>query len=142
MLRHLRLFLTIAFAAAAAASVAPSSVRAADSDLPDIVGPSRIYYVDADTVFAMVSKQWLSDAARHQEKLLRTSIRLTYWRDHLPSEMRRVYNALGFPSGRVIAMPAGHYEERWYYGQMMPPLRFRDGVLLDEDLFDKLQSAP
>ena len=142
MLRHLRLALTIVFATAMASTVAPSLVRAAESNAPDIVGPSRIYYVDADTVFAMVSKQWLSDAARHQEKLLRTSIRLTYWRDHLPVEMRRVYEALGYPSGRVIAQPAGHFEERWYYGQMMPPLRFRDGVLLDEDLFEKLRSAP
>ena len=141
MLRHLRLALLTAFAFALVTAVAPRIAQGETSDGPDIVGPSRIYYVDADTVFALVSKQWLSGAARHQEKLLRTSIRLNYWRDRLPSEMRRVYNALGYPSGRVIAQPAGHFEERWYYGQMMPPLRFRDGVLLDEDLFDRLRSV-
>jgi len=141
MRRHLRLALLIALASAALAAVAPRTLEAATPDGPEIVGPTRIYYVDADTVFALVSKQWLSTAARHQEKLLRTSIRLTYWRDRLPSAMKRVYDALGYPTGRVLAQPAGHFEERWYYGQMMPPLRFRDGVLLDEDLFDRLRSA-
>ncbi|HET9952295.1 MAG TPA: hypothetical protein VFS09_10930 [Candidatus Eisenbacteria bacterium] len=141
MRRHLRLALLIVFASALAAAAPPRIALAATPDSPEVVGPSRIFFVDADTVFALVSKQWLSSASRHQEKLLRTSIRLNYWRDHLPSEMRRVYNALGYPTGRVIANPAGHFEERWYYGQMMPPLRFRDGVLLDEDLFDRLRSA-
>ena len=140
MLRHLRLAPLATLAFLLLPSVAPSSAHAAAADEQEIVGPSRIYFVDADTVFTLVSKQWLSEAARHQEKLLRTSIRLNYWRDHLPGEMRRVFDALGYPSGRVIAQPMGHYEERWYYGQMMPPLRFRDGVLLDEDLFDRLRS--
>ena len=141
MLRHLRLAFLIALSFVFLPAATPQTARAATPDTPEIVGPSRIYYVDADTVFALVTKNWLSSAVRHQEKLLRTSIRLNYWRDHLPAEMRRVYNALGYPTGRVFASYMGRFEERWYYGQTMPPLRFRDGVLLDEDLFDKLRSA-
>jgi len=34
----------------------------------------------------------------------------------------------------------GHTEEWWYYGVLAPPLRFRDGVLLDQDRFDALRS--
>jgi hypothetical protein len=32
----------------------------------------------------------------------------------------------------------GHTEEWWYYGQLNPPLRFRDGELIDTDRFEAL----
>jgi hypothetical protein len=52
--------------------------------------------------------------------------------------MAMVFDALGYPTGRVLSQPAGHQEEWWYYGQLQPPLRFRDGVLLDRDRFEAL----
>lgn len=105
-----------------------------------VVGPSTILYADADTVFLIRSQQWHSDHARHQEKLLLTGLRMRYWRDHLPSEMRRVFEALGYPTGRVRLDPAGHTEEWWYYGALEPPLRFRDGSLIDSDRFERYRS--
>jgi len=54
--------------------------------------------------------------------------------------MRMVFDALGYPTGRVLATPAGHNEEWWYYGELAPPLRFRDGALIDTDEFEALLS--
>ena len=102
------------------------------------LGPTRILFADADTVLFLVSKEWLSASARHQEKLLRYSIRMSYWRDHLPSDMRKVFDAIGYPTGRVLHTPVGHTEEWWYYGFNSPPLRFRDGVLIDTERFEDL----
>jgi len=105
---------------------------------PTIVGPARIYLIDADSVLARATKAFQSPAVRHQEKLLRTALRLQYWRDHIPADMGMVFDALGYPTGRVLSLPVGHQVEAWYYGQLQPPIRFRDGVLIDRDLFESL----
>jgi hypothetical protein len=127
------LALAIGFAGSALAPAASAQTPA-----KEIVGPARIYFVDADTVLALATKEWQSGAVRHQEKLLRTALRLKYWRDRIPSDMRMVFDALGYPTGRVLSQPMGHQEEWWYYSQLQPPLRFRDGVLLDRDRFEAL----
>lgn len=105
-----------------------------------VVGPTDILLVDADSVKFVRTVEWLSLKTRHQEKLLLTSLRMRYWRDHIPSDMRMVFDALGYPTGRVLTTPVGHTEEWWYYGQLRPPLRFRDGILLDVDEFDALRT--
>ena len=102
------------------------------------VGPTMILFQDADSVLYLVSKEWLSASARNQEKLLRHAIRMTYWLEHLPPDMRMVFDALGYPMNRVLATPVGHTEEWWYYGTLDPPLRFRDGTLIDVDRFENL----
>lgn len=119
------------------------SVRAQSSagHPPNVVGPTQILYADADTIFFLRSKDWWSGAVPHREKLLLHGLRMKYWRDHLPVEMRVVFDTLGYPTGRVRHMPVGHTEEWWYYGALQPPLRFRDGVLLDRDRFDRLRPA-
>jgi hypothetical protein len=113
----------------------PSHVFA---DPSTYVGPTRILLVDADTVLTMVTKEWLSGSTRHQEKLLRHGIRMAYWRSHISPDMRMVYDGLGYPLSRVIHTPVGHTEEWWYYGLLDPPLRFRDGALIDTDRFEDL----
>jgi hypothetical protein len=107
---------------------------------PTVVGPTQILYVDADSVYFLRSQEWWSGNVRHQEKLLLHGLKMKYWRDHLPDDMRLVFDELGYPTGRVRLMPYGHTEEHWYYGPAGPPLRFRDGVLLDQDRFDVLRS--
>ena len=102
------------------------------------VGPTQILLVDADSVLVLVTREWLSASVRHQEKLLRTSVRMAYWRDHIPADMRMVFDALGYPSNRVLHTPVGHTEEWWSYGLLDPPLRFRDGELIDTDRFEAL----
>jgi hypothetical protein len=142
MLRQLApsaLFFVLLAASSVLLLASPSIARAQESKT--IVGPSRIYFADADTVFALATKEWISGSVRHQEKLLRYSLRINYWRQHIPADMRRVFDDLGYPTGRVLALPTGHTEESWYYGQLTPPLRFRDGVLLDEDRFDTMREA-
>jgi len=105
------------------------------------VGPTQILFADADTVFFLRSREWWSGNVRQQEKLLLHSLRMQYWRGHLPSDMRLVFDKLGYPTGRVMLTPVGHTEEWWYYGQLAPPLRFRDGELLDRDRFELRQSG-
>ncbi len=102
------------------------------------LGPTRILLVDADTVLTLVTREWLSASSRHQEKLLRHAIRMNYWRSHIAPDMRRVFDALGYPTNRVLYTPVGHTEEWWYYGQLSPPLRFRDGELIDTERFEDL----
>lgn len=102
------------------------------------VGPTRILLVDADSVLTIVGREWLSRSVRHQEKLLRYSVRMAYWRDHIPADMRMVFDALGYPTSRVLRTPVGHTEEWWYYGILDPPLRFLNGALIDTDRFESL----
>lgn len=104
------------------------------------VGPTAILFADADTVLQLRTKDWNSAAVRQQDKLLLQSVRMRYWRSRLPADMRRVFNALGYPIGRVLQTPVGHTEEWWYYGPLDPPLRFRDGELIDTDRFEALRS--
>jgi hypothetical protein len=99
------------------------------------VGPTRILLVDQDTVITVVTREWTSAATRNQEKLLRYGARMKYWSENLPPDMRTVFEELGYPTGRVLLTPFGHTEEWWYYGALSPPLRFRDGALLDTDRF-------
>ena len=94
--------------------------------------------MDADTVLTVVTREWLSASVRNEEKLLRYGARLKYWSEHLPPDMARVYDALGYPWSRVLTTPIGHTEEWWYYGVRVPPLRFRDGELLDADRFEDM----
>jgi len=108
------------------------------ADTTTFLGPTRILFADADTVLLLVTKEWLSASVRHQEKLLRHSIRMTYWLEHIPADMRMVFDALGYPTSRVLLTPVGHTEEWWYYGQLNPPFRFRDGELIDTDRFEAL----
>ena len=103
-----------------------------------IPAPTLMLFQGSDSVLVMVSREWQAANVRHQEKLLRHGVRLAYWRDHLPPQMRMVFDALGYPTGRVLLTPVGHSEEWWYYGQLSPPLRFRDGALIDRDRFDSL----
>jgi hypothetical protein len=101
------------------------------------VGPSQMLLVDADTVLVLESREWQAASVRHQEKLLRLALRMQYWRNHIPPDMRMVYDELGYPTGRVLLTPVGHTEEHWYYGQLDPPLVFRDGELQNPDLFER-----
>ncbi len=127
--------LTAAFLAAGT----PSPARA--DDVPTrFVGPTRILFVDADSVYLLRSLEWNSDYVREQEKLLLHSLRMRYWRDHLPADMRTVFETLGYPVSRVLYTPVGHTEEWWSYRLLDPPLRFRDGVLIDVDRFEALRS--
>jgi hypothetical protein len=141
MLRHRTPVALLLLFIAVASVRALGSPSVAKADTKTIVGPTQIYYADADTVFALATKEWISNSVRHQEKLPRYSLRLAYWRAHIPADMQRVFDELGYPTGRVLAQPTGHTEEYWYYGQLMPPLRFRDGVLLDESRLDALRGA-
>ena len=84
----------------------------------------------------LVSKEWQAASVRHQEKLLRHGVRIAYWRNHLPPDVRMVFEALGYPTGRVLLTPVGRTEEWWYYRQLNPPLRFQDGALIDRNLFE------
>jgi hypothetical protein len=137
-----RIIVLALFAALSLVTGSTSSIAqtAGSSEPPHVVGPSLILYADADTVFFLRSKEWWSDAVSHREKLLLHGLRMKYWRDHIPADMRLVFDELGYPTGRVIHMPVGHTEEWWYYGAVTPPLRFRDGVLLDQDRFDALRA--
>ena len=133
MFRHLALLLGALAASFSLLGAAPASSPYYRS----YVGPDQILFADADSIYYLRSLDWHSKNARHQEKLLLTNLRMRYWRDHLPLDMRVVFDELGYPTGRVLLTPMGHTEEWWYYGQMQPPLRFRDGVLLDGDRFDR-----
>lgn len=101
------------------------------------LGPTAILFSDADTVMVLRTLEWHSANVRNQEKLLRTKLRMQYWRDHLPPDMRHVYDTLGYPTGRLLLTPVGHTEEQWFYGQLSPPLVFRDGVLTNPDLLSQ-----
>lgn len=138
-LRHTIVAL-VAFAAVAFSGMGRTTpVRAAEPPT-EFVGPTQILFVDADSVYWLRSAAWNSAYVRNQEKLLLHSLRMKYWRDHLPSDMRMVFDALGYPVGRVIHTPQGHVEEWWTYRLLDPPLRFRDGALLDADRFEALLS--
>jgi hypothetical protein len=104
------------------------------------VGPTGVLLADADSTLYYRTKQWVSGDAREQDKLLLMPIRMSYWRNHLPAEMRMVFDGLGYPTGRVRLTPVGHTEEWWYYGPLNAPLRFRDGALLDRKLFDEYRA--
>jgi hypothetical protein len=132
MLRHLAPLLG---ALAVIGLAAPAS---SEPPRPTTLGPTQILYMDADTVRILRTLEWHSANVRHQEKLLRNALRLAYWRDHLPPDMRQVFEELGYPTGRVLLTPIGHTEEWWYYDQLAPPLRFQDGALLDRDRFVEL----
>lgn len=133
MPRHLALLLGVA--ALLSLGAPPSRVFA---DTTTFLGPTRILFVDADTVLTMVTKEWTSASTRNQEKLLRHAVRMAYWRAHISPDMRRVYDGLGYPLSRVLQTPVGHTEEWWYYGLLGPPLRFRDGELIDTGRFEDL----
>ena len=136
----LSIFAVLAALVLVAGSTSSTAQTSVPVDAPKVVGPSQILYADADTVFFLRSKEWWSDAVSHREKLLLHGLRMKYWRDHIPADMRVVFDELGYPTGRVIHLPVGHTEEWWYYGAMTPPFRFRDGVLLDHDRFDALRT--
>jgi len=121
-----------------ALSLLPLPPGRARADSRTYVGPTRILLVDQDTVLTVVTREWLSAGVRNQEKLLRSGARMKYWSEHLPADMTMVYDALGYPWGRVLATPVGHTEEWWYYGLGVPPLRFRDGALLDTERFEDM----
>ena len=129
--------LALLLGAAALLSIGPPSARVGAATTT-FLGPTRILFVDADSVLLLATKEWLSANVRHQEKLLRHSIRMSYWRSHIPADMRTVFDAIGYPTSRVLLTPVGHTEEWWYYGQLNPPLRFRDGELIDTDRFEAL----
>jgi len=118
-----------------------SEVDSAPDGGSSFVGPTQILFADADTVFVLRSREWWSGNVRQQEKLLLHDLRMKYWLAHIPSDMRAVFDRLGYPTGRVMLTPVGHTEEWWYYGQLSEPLRFRDGELLDWDRFERQQST-
>lgn len=133
MLRH-RVLLLAAATLAVALSAPPALAQVT------YVGPTDILLVKGDSVAMLRTADWQSKYVRHQEKLLLLSLRMRFWRDHLPADMRAVFDELGYPTGRVLLTPVGHTEEWWYYGALSPPLRFRDGDLIDLDRFDSLRS--
>src|SRR5678816_3564932 len=102
----------LAIAVALLLSTPPMPARAQVS----FVGPTDILIFDADSVLLTRTVEWVSARTRHQEKLLLTSLRMRYWRDHLPGDMRLVFDEIGYPTGRVLLTPVGHTEEWWYYG--------------------------
>ena len=134
----LLVLLTLSFCAVLTPFLNAQSGSAVDP--PQVVGPTQILYMDADTVYFLRSKEWWSSAVSHREKLLLHGLRMRYWRDRLPVDMRIVFDELGYPTGRVLHTPVGYTEEWWHYGALSQPLRFRDGVLLDRDRFDQLRS--
>ena len=113
--------------------ILPTDVAMAAAGAPTVVGPSMILYMDADSVYFIRSQEWWSANVKHQEKLLLRGLRLRYWSEHLPPDMRLAFDALGYPASRVLLTPVGHTEEWWYYKLLEPPLRFRDGTLLNPD---------
>jgi hypothetical protein len=129
--------LALLLGAAVLVSIGPLPARA-HAETTTFLGPTQILFVDADSVLFVVTKEWMSASVRHQEKLLRHSVRMAYWLEHIPADMRMVFDALGYPTSRVLLTPVGHTEEWWYYGQLNPPLRFRDGELIDTDRFEAL----
>jgi hypothetical protein len=104
------------------------------------VGPQMMLFAYADSTLALRAKQWNTDSTNDYEKMLWVDIKMRFWRDHLPDDMRFAYDALGYPSGRVLLTPVGHKEELWYYSQHGPPLRFRDGVLMNRGVYQALTS--
>lgn len=137
-LRH-TIAVLAAFAALTLIGLAGSAPAFAEP-ATQFVGPTQILFVDADSVYWLRSAEWNSEYVRNQEKVLLHSLRMKYWRNHLPPDMRRVFDTLGYPVGRVIHTPVGHVEEWWTYRLLDPPLRFRDGELLDTDRFEALRS--
>lgn len=138
-LRHGLIALALVVSGALAGASGVGAARAQEP--PDrFVGPTRILFQDADSVYLLRSREWNSALVADREKLLLVSLRMKYWKNHLPPDMREVYEALGYPVGRVLRTPVGHTEEWWYYGVLDPPLRFRDGELLDRDRFEALLS--
>ena len=116
---------------------APTPGAAPPYGAPAAVGPSQfLYMMDADSVYYLRSQEWWSANVKYQEKLLLRGLRLRYWSEHLPADMRLVFDSLGYPVSRVLLTPVGHTEEWWYYKLLDPPLRFRDGILLDSDRFE------
>jgi hypothetical protein len=124
----------------ALAGLAGPGPAGAQEPATQFVGPTRILFQDADSVFLRRAAEWNSASIADREKLLLVSLRMEYWKDHLPPDMREVYETLGYPIGRVLRTPVGHVEEWWYYGVLDPPLRFRDGELLDPDRLEALLS--
>jgi hypothetical protein len=133
----------LAFLLLALCLVVPTFAQAqsGEAGATRVVGPTQILYADADTVFILRAKEWWSAAVPHREKLLLHGLRMKYWRDRIPADMRVVFDELGYPTGRVLHTPVGHTEEWWYYGALQPPLRFRDGTLLDGDRFDAMRRS-
>jgi hypothetical protein len=138
MLRHRALLLgaICALSIPAAAAAEPYAMGPRSPGEHRVVGPTQILYTDADSIFIIRSQEWWSASVKHEEKLLLRSLRLRYWIEHLPPDMRLVFDTLGYPMNRLFTTPVGHTEEWWYYGMMDPPLRFRDGTLLDPDRFE------
>ena len=139
MLRRHALLLG-AFALVTSGAAPPQAPQSPQPYVRSFVGPTQMLLRDSDTVQVLVSKEWQAASVRHQEKLLRQGVRVAYWRNHLPPDMRMVFEALGYPTGRLLLTPVGHTEEWWYYGQLSPPLRFQDGGLIDRDLFESLRA--
>lgn len=123
-------------AAGSAATYGAATPGATMYGAPTVVGPDMILFVDADSVYYLRSQEWWSANVKHQEKLLLRGLRLKYWSEHLPPDMRLVYKTIGYPVSRVLLTPVGHSEEWWYFKLLDPPLRFRDGILLDPDRFE------
>ena len=65
-------------------------------DRPMYVGPTGILFADADSVYYVVSKEWLSASVRHQEKLLRRAVRMA-----CPAKARRRCAAKASSPSRV-----------------------------------------
>lgn len=139
-IRHTTLLFVILLAATQIVAVGGSRRASAAQPATEFVGPTQILFVDADSVLWLRTAEWNSAYVRHQEKLLLHSLRMDYWRKHLPPDMRLVFETLGYPASRVIHTPEGHLEEWWSYRLLDPPLRFRDGVLIDHDRFEALRS--
>jgi hypothetical protein len=45
---------------------------------PTVVGPTQIFYADADTVLLLRTREWWSGNVRHQEKLLLHGLKMKY----------------------------------------------------------------
>jgi hypothetical protein len=145
MRRHLVPPLLVLLAAGAlAASIAQTEEAPPVQEVPPspatgnykYVGPTMMLFGYSDSTWIHRADQWNTDSTNDYEKMLWTDLKMRFWHDHLPSDMRMVFDTLGYPSGRVLLTPVGHTEELWYYSQNARPLRFVDGVLANPAQFE------
>jgi hypothetical protein len=148
MRRHLApALLSLVVAGTLAASIAQTQESPPPQEIPPApatggtryVGPTMMLFGYSDSTWIRRADQWNTDSTNNYEKMLWTDLKMRFWHDHLPSDMRMVFDTLGYPTGRVLLTPVGHTEELWYYSQNARPLRFVDGALVNPAQFEAFQ---
>lgn len=100
------------------------------------VGPTLMLFSYADSTYDRRAREWNTDSTNDYEKMLWIDLKMRFWKSRLPADMRLVFDTIGYPTGRILLKPVRHTEELWYYSQSLPPLRFRDGVLMNPGQFE------